>query len=55
MSTQTVAGIVLITMPVAFNVSFALLGARFDYPDILRLTLALEVLGASARAVQPSS
>jgi hypothetical protein len=23
-------------MPVAFNVSFALLGARFDYPDILR-------------------
>ena len=23
-------------MPVAFNVSFVLLGARFDYPDILR-------------------
>jgi hypothetical protein len=23
-------------MPVAFNASFALLGARFDYPDILR-------------------
>jgi hypothetical protein len=31
-----VAGIALIAMPVAFNVSFALLGARFDYPDILR-------------------
>ena len=30
------AGIALIAMPVAFNVSFALLGARFDYPDILR-------------------
>jgi hypothetical protein len=36
MGTQTVAGIVLIAMPVAFNLSFALLGARFDYPDILR-------------------
>ncbi len=44
MSTQTVAGIVLITMPVAFNVSFALLGARFDYPDILRRPTD-EVLG----------
>jgi len=31
-----VAGIALIAMPVAFNVSFALLGSRFDYPDILR-------------------
>ena len=30
------AGIALIAMPVAFNVSFGLLGARFDYPDILR-------------------
>ncbi len=30
------AGIALIAMPVAFNASFALLGARFDYPDILR-------------------
>ena len=36
MTTQTVAGIVLIAMPIAFNTSFALLGARFDYPDILR-------------------
>jgi hypothetical protein len=36
MSTQTVAGILLIVMPVAFNVSFALLAARFDYPDVLR-------------------
>ena len=36
MSTQTVAGIALIAMPIGFNVSFALLGARFDYPDILR-------------------
>jgi hypothetical protein len=35
-STQTLAGIALIAMPVGFNVSFALLGARFGYPDILR-------------------
>jgi hypothetical protein len=36
MSTRVVAGIFLIALPIAFNVSFALLGARFDYPDILR-------------------
>ena len=36
MSTQTLAGILLIALPIAFNASFALLGARFDYPDILR-------------------
>ncbi len=36
MSTATLAGVLLIAVPVAFNASFALLGARFDYPDILR-------------------
>jgi hypothetical protein len=36
MSTATVAGIVLIAVPVAFNAAFALLAARFDYPDVLR-------------------
>jgi hypothetical protein len=36
MSTATVAGLLLIALPLAFNVLFALLGARFDYPDILR-------------------
>ena len=30
------AGLLLIVMPVAFNVAFGLLAARFDYPDILR-------------------
>jgi len=36
MSTATVAGLLLILLPVAFNVAFGLLAARFDYPDILR-------------------
>jgi hypothetical protein len=36
MTTQTLAGIALIAMPIAFNASYALLAARFDYPDILR-------------------
>ena len=36
MSTATLAGLVLVAMPLAFNVAFALLAARFDYPDILR-------------------
>src|SRR3954468_23517003 len=36
MSTSTAAAILLIGVPVAFNVSFGVLAARFDYPDILR-------------------
>ncbi len=36
MSVATLTGLMLIAVPVAFNVSFALLAARFDYPDILR-------------------
>ncbi len=35
-STATLAGIFLIAVPIAFNAAFALLAARFDYPDILR-------------------
>jgi hypothetical protein len=37
MSTETFAGILLVALPVAFNVAFGLLATRFDYPDILRL------------------
>ncbi len=36
MSAATVAGLLLIAVPLAFNVAFALLAARFDYPDVLR-------------------
>ena len=36
MSGQTAAGIVLIAVPILFNVAFTLLAQRFDYPDILR-------------------
>jgi hypothetical protein len=36
MSAATVAGLLLIAVPLAFNGAFALLAARFDYPDILR-------------------
>jgi hypothetical protein len=35
-SATTVAGLLLIAVPLAFNAAFALLAARFDYPDILR-------------------
>jgi hypothetical protein len=35
-SEQTVAGIVLIAVPILFNVGFTLLAQRFDYPDVLR-------------------
>src|SRR3954452_7001870 len=43
MSTATLAGLFLIGVPLAFNAAFALLAARFDYPDILRRPTA-EVL-----------
>jgi hypothetical protein len=33
---ETAAGVVLIIAPLWFNATFALLGKRFDYPDILR-------------------
>jgi hypothetical protein len=36
MSTATVAGLLLILLPLAFNAAFGLLAARFDYPDVLR-------------------
>lgn len=36
MSAETIAGVLLIAVPLAFNGAFALLAARFDYPDILR-------------------
>jgi hypothetical protein len=36
MSTATAAGVLLVVLPLAFNVAFAALAARFDYPDILR-------------------
>ena len=36
MSTVTVAGVLMVALPVAFNVAFGVLAATFDYPDILR-------------------
>jgi hypothetical protein len=36
MSAATVAGLLLIAVPIAFNGLFARLAAAFDYPDILR-------------------
>jgi hypothetical protein len=34
--TVTVAGSLLLALPVAFNIAFGVLAATFDYPDILR-------------------
>lgn len=36
MSAPTVAGVLLIAVPVMFNGAFTMLAARFDYPEILR-------------------
>ena len=36
MSTTTVTAVLLLGLPVAFNVAFGVLAATFDYPDILR-------------------
>jgi Domain of unknown function (DUF4386) len=35
-SAATVAGLLLIAVPLSFNAAFAALAARFDYPDVLR-------------------
>jgi hypothetical protein len=45
MSAATVAGVLLIAVPLAFNVAFARLAATFDYPDVLRKPTA-DVLAA---------
>ena len=36
MSVATIAGLLLILVPVAFNVAFARLASTFGYPDVLR-------------------
>ena len=36
MSTITIAGLLLIAVPLGFNGAFAMLAARFDYPEVLR-------------------
>lgn len=36
MNTERVTGLLLILLPIAFNLCFSLLARRFDYPDILR-------------------
>lgn len=43
MSATVAAAVLLILLPLAFNAAFALLAARFDYPDVLRRPTA-EVL-----------
>ncbi len=52
MSTTTIAGLLLIAVPLAFNAAFALLAARFDYPDILRQPTG-EVLDRFRRLNRP--
>jgi hypothetical protein len=45
MSAATIAGLLLIAVPLAFNVAFARLATTFDYPDVLRKP-TFEVLAA---------
>lgn len=47
MAATTLAGLLLILVPIAFNVAFGTLAARFDYPDVLRRPTG-EVLAAFA-------
>jgi Domain of unknown function (DUF4386) len=35
-SALTLAGLLLIAVPIAFNLAFTMLAIRFDYPDVLR-------------------
>jgi hypothetical protein len=47
-SVTSIAGLLLIAVPLAFNAAFALLAARFDYPDILRRPTADVLAGFRA-------
>jgi Domain of unknown function (DUF4386) len=40
MSVEVVTGVVLIVLPVAYNVLYTLLARSFDYPDVLRRSTA---------------
>lgn len=53
MTTQVVAGILLIVLPVAYNGLYSVLARSFDYPDILRRPTAevLERFGAGGSAL----
>jgi hypothetical protein len=42
-NSEVLGGVLLIVLPLAFNAAFAMLAARFDYPDVLRRP-TLEVL-----------
>jgi hypothetical protein len=55
MSVDAVTGVFLIVMPLAFNAAFALLAARFDYPDVLRRPTALRSSVVSRPAARASS
>jgi hypothetical protein len=40
MSVEVLTGVVLIVLPVAYNVLYTLLARSFDYPDVLRRSTA---------------
>jgi hypothetical protein len=48
---MTVAGLLLIAVPIAFNVAFARLAATFDYPDVLRQDDVLDKFRAGGNAL----
>jgi hypothetical protein len=52
-TTQLTAGLFLITLPIAYNVLYAVLARNFDYPDILRRPSAevLERFGAGGSSL----
>jgi hypothetical protein len=46
---MSLAGLVLIVLPIAFNVAFGMLAARFDYPDVLYLARVAASRGRARR------
>ena len=54
MTVDTVCAVLLIVVPIAFNVAFFELGRAFDYPNILRKEPD-EILDASPPGARASS
>ena len=46
MTTQVLTGLLLLVLPVAYNLLFTILGRSFDYPAILRQPTATSSTGS---------
>ena len=54
MTPSTITGLLLIALPIAFNVAFTGLARRFEYPGILRRPVGADTSRSSVRVARAS-